>query len=60
MTLTFAGTLDRAAVLRAADALVDLVSAPEVAAAWESEWPWPGMTVGGLARHLVSQPEMRC
>ena len=57
MTLTFAGTLDRAAVLRAADALVDLVSAPEVAAAWESESALPGMTVGGLARHLVSQPE---
>ncbi len=57
MTLTFAGTLDRAAALRAADALVDLVSAPAVAAAWERESALPGMTVGGLARHLVSQPE---
>ena len=57
MTLTFAGTLDHAAVVRAVDALVDLVSAPAVAASWERESALPGMTVGGLARHLVSQPE---
>ena len=57
MTLTFVGNLDRAAVLQAVDALVDLVAAPEVKAAWERESALPGMTVGGLARHLVSQPE---
>jgi len=57
MTLTFAGSLDHAAVLRAVDALVDLVAAPGVAASWESESALPGMTVGGLTRHLVSQPE---
>jgi hypothetical protein len=57
MALTFAGTLDRAAVGRALDALVDLVSAPEVATAWGRESALPGMTVGGLVRHLVSQPE---
>ena len=47
MTLTFAGTLDRPAVLQAVDALVDLVAAPAVAAAWERESALPGMTVGG-------------
>ena len=57
MTLAFAGTLDRAAAVRAVDALVDLVSAPDVAAGWDRESALPGMTVGGLARHLVSQPE---
>ena len=57
MTLTFAGILDRPAVLQAVDALVDLVVAPEVAAAWERESALPGMTVGGVTRHLVSQPE---
>lgn len=57
MTLSFAGTLDHAAVSRAVDALVDLVAAPGVAASWETESALPGMTVGGLTRHLVSQPE---
>ncbi len=57
MALTFAGTLDHAAVVHAVDLLVDLVSAPEVAAGWEGESALPGMTVGGLVRHLVSQPE---
>ena len=42
MPLTFTGTLDRGALLRAADALVDLVSAPEVAEAWERSPPCPG------------------
>ena len=42
---------------RAVDALVDLVAAPAVAAAWERESALPGMTVGGVTRHLVSQPE---
>jgi hypothetical protein len=57
MTLTFAGTLDRAAVVDAVEALADLVSAPGVATAWDRESALPGMTVGGLVRHLVSQPE---
>ena len=57
MTLTFAGTLDRAAVVGAVDAVVDLVSDRAVAASWGRESALPGMTVGGLVRHLVSQPE---
>jgi hypothetical protein len=57
MPLTFIGTIDRLALARAADDLVDLVSAPEVAAAWPLESVLPGMTVGGLTRHLVSQLE---
>ena len=57
MTLSFAGTLDRAAVVRAVDDLVDLVAAPAVTDAWDAESALPGMTVGGLTRHLVSQPE---
>ncbi|HEY7043297.1 MAG TPA: maleylpyruvate isomerase N-terminal domain-containing protein [Nocardioidaceae bacterium] len=57
MALSFSGVLDRAAVVRASDQLVDLVAADATAAAWERESALPGMTVGGLARHLVSQPE---
>jgi hypothetical protein len=57
MTLTFAGTLDRGSVAGAVGAVVELVSAPDVAAGWERESALPGMTVGGLVRHLVSQPE---
>lgn len=57
MPLTFTGTLDRDALLRATDALVALVSVPGVAEAWDRESAMPGMTVGGLTRHLVSQPE---
>jgi Mycothiol maleylpyruvate isomerase N-terminal domain len=56
MPLTFAGTLDRDALLRAAGALTELVAAPEVAEAWDSESALTGMTVGGVTRHLVSQP----
>jgi hypothetical protein len=57
MPLTFVETLDRDAVRRAGEALRPLVSAPEVAEAWDRESALPGMTVGGVARHLVSQPE---
>lgn len=57
MPLTFAGTLDHDAVLGALDAVTDLVGAPEVAASWEQESVLDGMTVGGLTRHVVSQPE---
>src|SRR3990170_1174750 len=56
MPLTFAGTLDRDALPRATAALTGLVAAPEVADAWDSESALPGMTVGGVTRHLVSQP----
>ena len=57
MPLTFAGTLDRSAVIAAVDQLTDLVGSAEVDDAWDRESALPGMTVGGLARHLVSQPE---
>ncbi|QNK80029.1 maleylpyruvate isomerase N-terminal domain-containing protein [Nakamurella sp. PAMC28650] len=57
MTLTFAGTLDHDAVGAAVGRLTDLVGSAEVADAWGRESALPGMTVGGLARHLVSQPQ---
>ncbi|SDN89213.1 Mycothiol maleylpyruvate isomerase N-terminal domain-containing protein [Klenkia soli] len=57
MPLTFAGTLDRTALHRAALALAPLVGSPEVGAAWERESALPGMTVGGVTRHLVGQFE---
>lgn len=57
MDLTFVGTLDHGTVLDAVDEIGPLVRAPEVAAAWSQESALPGMTVGGLTRHLVSQPE---
>ena len=57
MPLTFVGNLDRSAVSAAVDQIIDLVGSAEVAAAWEHESVLPGMTVGGLTRHLVSQPE---
>ena len=55
MTLTYAGVLDRAAVVDAAELVHELVSRAEVDAAWERESSCAGMTVGGLTRHLVSQ-----
>ena len=57
MPLTFVGNLDRSAVSAAVDQITDLVGSAEVAAAWRQESALPGMTVGGLTRHLVSQPE---
>lgn len=57
MPLTFAGSLDRSAVVDATVRLSELVGRAEVSAAWERESALPGMTVGGLTRHLVSQPE---
>lgn len=57
MPLTFTGTLDRSALTAAVDQLRDLVGSREVTDAWERESALPGMTVGGLARHLASQPE---
>jgi hypothetical protein len=44
-------------VTAAVDQITDLVGSAEVADAWEQESALPGMTVGGLARHLVSQAE---
>jgi hypothetical protein len=57
MPLTFAGTVDRSALVRASEALIGLVCDPRVGEAWETESAVPGFTVGGMARHLVSQPE---
>lgn len=57
MTLTFAGNLDHAAVTAGVDQLAGLVGSAAVAAAWDRESSLAGLTVGGLARHLVSQPE---
>jgi hypothetical protein len=55
VTLTYAGTLDRAAVTHAAQLVHALVARPEVAAGWTRESSCAGMTVGGLTRHLVGQ-----
>lgn len=57
MPLTFAGNLDRSALVRASEAIGPLVRDPRVAEAWSHESALPGFTVGGLLRHLVSQPE---
>lgn len=56
VTLQFSGTLDRGCVVHAAGLISDLVIRPEVSAAWAQESACAGMTVGGLTRHLVSQP----
>jgi hypothetical protein len=56
VTLQFADRLDRETVIRATDCLADLVMRPEVASAWTRESTCAGMTVGGLARHLIGQP----
>jgi hypothetical protein len=56
VTLQFTGILDRGAVPRAADLVTDLVTRPEVRPAWARESACAGMTVGGLTRHLISQP----
>jgi hypothetical protein len=58
VTLTYAGTLDRSAVVRAASSVLDLVARPEVGAAWKEESSCVGMSVGGLARHLVGQSSL--
>jgi hypothetical protein len=58
MTLTFRGTLAPDEVLLAAlDAIPGLVGSAQVAERWADESALPGMTVGGLTRHLVSQAE---
>ena len=55
MTLSYAGRLDRPAVVRAAALVHGLVARPEVEAAWTRESSCAGMTVGGLTRHLIAQ-----
>jgi hypothetical protein len=57
MSLTFVGMLDRSAVPAAFGQLTELVGSARVAELWSEESALPGMTVGGLTRHLVSQPE---
>jgi len=57
MVLSFAGRLDHGAVVTAVATLSELVAAPKVGDAWADGSVLPGLTVGGLARHLVSQPE---
>lgn len=56
VTLHFTATLDRTAVIDAVDRVVDLVARPEVAASWTEESRCAGMSIGGLTRHLASQP----
>ncbi len=48
-------TPHRLAFIEAARIAIDLASSPEVGAAWDAESSCAGMTVGGLAQHLVSQ-----
>lgn len=43
--------------MRATDAVTELVSRPVVGESWDRESVLPDFTVGGLTRHLVSQPE---
>jgi hypothetical protein len=56
MTLCFTEALDRTAVIHAADLVAELIAHPAIAAAWTRESSCAGMSVGGLTRHLVSQP----
>lgn len=57
MSLSFTRNLDREALATAVDRIIPLVGSPEVATSWQRESALAGMTVGGLTRHLVSQPE---
>jgi hypothetical protein len=57
MTLAFAGLLDRTLVISAVDRVAELVSRPQIAHYWDEESSCEGMTVGGLARHLIAQAE---
>lgn len=47
--------MNRTSFVVAAKAAFDLASAPEVAARWADESACAGMTVGGLAHHLLQQ-----
>ena len=56
VALGFDGSVDRRVVVSAIDHVSSLVRRPEVAQAWGQESSCAGMTVGGLTRHLISQP----
>jgi hypothetical protein len=56
--LHFAGSIRPETVRHAVDGVAALVNRPEVASAWTQESSCAGMTVGGLSRHLISQPEL--
>jgi len=47
--------MDHSSFVDAARIALDLAAAPEVKAAWPAESSCAGMTVGGLAQHLVQQ-----
>ena len=49
--------MNRAAFVAATAIVADLVERPEVAAHWHDESACAGMTVGGLAHHLVGQAD---
>jgi hypothetical protein len=49
--------MNRAAFLAATAIVAELVERPEVAARWHDESACAGMTVGGLAHHLVGQAD---
>lgn len=49
--------IDRIAFVAACRTAFDLASRPEVADAWTAESSCEGMTVGGLAQHLLAQAE---
>lgn len=58
MALTFRGTFPAGDALLVALGLIeDVVGAEPVAERWADESALPGLTVGGLTRHLVSQGE---
>lgn len=57
MSVAFAGSLDRAIVLAATDRVGELISHPHVGHDWHRESRCEGMTVGGLTRHLIQQPQ---
>jgi hypothetical protein len=55
MALSYSGRLNRDVFVRTAQLVSSLVARPEVEATWTRESSCAGMTVGGLARHLVEQ-----
>jgi len=48
----------RLAFVEAAGIALDLAASPEVESRWDAESACAGMTVGGLAQHLVSQASL--
>lgn len=53
--MTSAGTLDRTSYVETARLAIGLAGSAEVAAAWTDESACAGMSVGGLAHHLIEQ-----